>query len=221
VDFLLLCLLAANALQIRQVRIEREEALLKSARLEIELLKRHIQPHFLMNTLTALSEWIEEAPSGAASMIHALADEFKTLSEVSNKSLIPMKDELRLCSSHLEIMSRRKGCQFVLQSDGVDPECLIPPAVIHTLVENAITHSRALNPEVVLKLRAENRNGRTKYVFEAPTGRISKSEENKSGTGFRYIRARLQESYGSNWEFNSAQAENLWITEISIPSNIR
>lgn len=218
INFLLLCFLAANALRIRELRVEHEETLVKSARLEIELLKRHIQPHFLLNSLTALSEWMEEAPTQAASMIQSLAEEFRILSEVSNKRLIPMKDELRLCKTHLDIMSRRKGREFHLSWDGVNPQEMIPPAVIHTLVENAVTHGKTSEPVVELKLRTERKNGRIHYIFESPSGRISESSPAvQEGTGFRYIRARLQENYKDLWDLHYGTTGSAWVTKISVP----
>ncbi|HKO58641.1 MAG TPA: hypothetical protein VJ276_22435, partial [Thermoanaerobaculia bacterium] len=63
---LIVCLLLSLALQMRRQRREHESALLRAARLEIELLKKSIQPHFLMNTLTAVMEWIEEDPAEAS-----------------------------------------------------------------------------------------------------------------------------------------------------------
>lgn len=217
-DFLLVCLLASHVLQVRRVRREREEARLKSARLEIELLKKHIQPHFLMNTLTALSEWIEEEPKVAASMIQSLAEEFRILSDISNQRLIRMEDELRLCTSHVQIMSHRKGRQYHLTTEGLDPDARIPPAVIHTLLENAITHGPDDLREVEFRLHEDIRNGRRRYVFESPYGAGDPTASSREGTGLRYIRARLQESFGEGWRLGSGPAGDRWRTEIEVPA---
>ena len=102
---LIVCLLASLSLQSKKQRRQHEKALVNAARLEIELLKKNIQPHFLMNTLTSVMEWIEEDPTTGVKFIEALADEFRILSEVSGKKLIPVSQEIELCRSHLEIMS--------------------------------------------------------------------------------------------------------------------
>ena len=209
-----MCLLASHVLQVRRERKEREAALLKSARLEIELLKRHIQPHFLLNTLTALSEWVETQPAVAARMIHALADEFRVLAEISNQRLIRMEDEIRLCRSH--IMSHRKRRVYRMITENVDNDALIPPAVIHTLVENAITHHEGTVDEVELRLREERADGFRRYVFSAPVER-SVTGSFSEGTGTRYIRARLQESFGERFELSSGAEAGCWRTEIRIP----
>ena len=216
-DFLLVCLLVSHALRTRRIRREREAALVRSARLEIELLKKHIQPHYLMNTLTALAEWIEEEPAVASSMIQSLSEEFRLLSEISDRPLIRMDDELRLCRSHLAIMSRRKAREYLLRTEGVDPDATVPPALFHTLVENGVTHAGSSDPRVELTLRSETRNGRRRYVFEAPLGDdAGPPEEVREGTGLRYVRARLEEAYGDRWSLASGPAGSSWRTEITI-----
>ena len=219
VDFLLACLLVSHALEARRVGKEREEALLKSARLEIELLKKHLQPHFLMNTLTALSEWIEKEPKVAAAMIQSLADELRILSEISSRSLIPVAEEIRLCESHLAIMRCRKGCDYRLEVAGIDPALTVPPAVFHTLVENAVTHSAARPGEVVLRLRGTRDGARTRYLFEAPFDGAPAAESPKEGTGLRYLRARLKESYGDRWSLRSGPVAGAWRTEIEVEAS--
>jgi hypothetical protein len=219
IDFLLLCCLAAHVVEVKQVRIEREEAQVKSARLEIELLRKHIQPHYLMNTLTALSEWIEEEPKEAVKMIEALSEEFRILSDVSNRSLIPLRDEIRLCTAHLAIMSRRKGQDFQLVTDQIDPEAMIPPAVIHTIVENAVVHNQPSEKEITFHLAANPENGYTRYSFTCPSpASIDRSKAPKEGTGFRYIKSRFRETYGNRWTFDSYREQETWKTEFRIPS---
>ena len=217
-DFLLICLLGSHVLQVRQVRREREAALLKSARLEIELLKKHIQPHFLMNTLTALSEWVDQEPRLAARMIQTLSEEFRVLSDISNRSLIRMEDEIRLCRTHLDIMSQRKRREYSMSTSGVDLEASIPPAVIHTLVENAITHGRHTDKKIEFRLREESSDGRRRYVFSSPLSAPNGERSFREGTGLRYIKARLQESFGDNWTLSSRADGSWWTTGILVPA---
>src|SRR3546814_19486738 len=89
-----------------------------------------------MNTLTALAGWIEESPRTAVRMVDALADEFRTLVDVSGRALIPLEDELALCRAHLEVMGFRRDQAFVLDAR-LDPDSpAVPPAVLHTLIED-------------------------------------------------------------------------------------
>src|SRR3546814_3755651 len=102
-------------LHFRTVR-ERDTARHAAQRLELDLLKQHLKPHFLMNTLTALAGWIEESPRTAVRMVDALADAFRTLVDVSGRALIPLEAELALSRAHLEMMrseERRVGTECV------------------------------------------------------------------------------------------------------------
>lgn len=221
IDLLLVCLLASHAIQSRRERDERDEALLRSARLETELFRRQIQPHFLMNTLTALSEWIEEEPATAIKMIESLSGELRLLSEISSRTLIPMGDELRLCRLHLDLMGSRRNRRYELQVDGVDPDRLVPPAVFHTLVENAVTHGGD-RTDTVLSLYGGPDDRLIRYVFEAPFEPSSvEKRELEERTGLRYIRARLRESFGSDWRLSHGPAGGVWRTEITIPAGAR
>jgi hypothetical protein len=214
-DFLLVCLLVAHALQVGRFQVEREEALVKSARLEIELLRKHIQPHFLMNTLTALSEWIEQDPRTAVKMIESISEEFRILARISNRSMIEMSEELELCRTHIEIMNRRRDREVVLAVEGVDPRDLVPPAIFHTLVENAITHDDSARDRATLRLTARREGDRVRYLFRAPFG--SPEPSAAEGTGLRYIRARLRESFDDDWSLEAGPAGDVWRTEIVIP----
>jgi Histidine kinase len=225
IDLLLLCLVVPYAIERSRERAHRERALVMAARLESELVRKHLQPHFLMNTLTALCEWIDDDPRVAGEMIGALADELRLLHDISDRALIAMEDELALCTAHLQIMSRRKGRAYRLVASGVDPRAQIPPAVFHTLVENAVTHGAVLPATVELRLTGARHGERTRYVFEAPMGGSpggspggGPAAARPEGAGTRYIRARLHESFGTQWTFAAGAAGGVWRTEIEIPS---
>ena len=168
-----------------------------------------------MNTLTALSEWIEQEPAVAVSMIESISEEFRILARISDRTLIELGDELDLCRTHVEIMSRRRGRDYDLIVEGVDAHDLVPPAIFHTLVENAITHDDSKRARVALSLRATHEGSRVRYVFESPCDH--RETDWVEGTGMRYVRARLQESFGADWSLSAGPADGVWRTEIEFP----
>ena len=139
-------------------------------------------------------------------------------STVRTSRLIRMGDEIRLCRVHLEIMSHRKGLEYRMTTEGVDLEAQTPPAVIHTLVENAITHNHYTEGQVEFRLRQDLWEGRRRYLFESPLGPTGSHGRSGEGTGLRYIRARLQESFGSDWTLRSERRGEHWQTEIVLPA---
>jgi hypothetical protein len=212
---LIVCLLVSLAVQTRRQRREHESALLRAARLEIELLKKSIQPHFLMNTLTALMEWMEEDPREGVRFVEALADELRIFGEVSGEKLIPAGQELELCRSHLAVMSCRKRTRFALDADGVDAAASLPPAIFHTLIENAITHNGYGEDDVVFTLREERRGSARRYVMDAPIRNRARSAAG-NGLGLRYVKARLEESFPGRWHVESAPFAACWRTTIEV-----
>lgn len=243
-------LLVALVLQLRDERREAQQAKLTAARLEIELLKKNIQPHFVLNTLATIMEVIEQEPRAAVALIEALASEFRILNRVSGEKLIALGQELELCRAHLHVMSLRKGARCVLQVRGADEQALVPPALFLTLIENGLTHLLPREGRHEFVLTAEYRGGVARYALlaggvrhpsagpaaagsegEAASGRrgaadadapvgMGKEAETpggpREGTGLRYIKARLEESFTGRWSVSGGAVPEGWETVIEI-----
>jgi hypothetical protein len=213
---LLLFLFAQQVVELRRVQSVRAAAEVRSARLELELLKRQIQPHFLLNSLTAVSEWIESDPQTGVRMIEALAEEFRALAAMSGRTLVPLADELDLCQQHLKVMGYRKEQSFTLVSDGVDSSQRVPPTVIHTLLENALTHNRYGDGAVFRLVAVAAPSGRRAYQLRSPLA-DSSAARRSDGSGHAYVRARLQEAFGDDWAFTAGPANGEWVDAIEMP----
>lgn len=211
-------LLVALVLQLRDERREAQRAKLTAARLEIELLKKNIQPHFLLNTLATIQEVIEQEPRTAVTMVDALANEFRILNRVSGEKLVTLEQELELCRAHLRVMSLRKGARCSLATRGVDEAALVPPALFHTLIENGLTHLLPREGRLEFELSAERRATATRYVLLARGVRQRNLDTDavREGTGLRYIRARLEESFTGRWNLSAGPVIEGWETVIEI-----
>jgi len=218
-----LFVLQANA--IRQIEGLAAEEKLRSKRLELDLLKRQIQPHFIMNTLTALSEWILTNPQSGVEMINALADEFRILNEYSDKQLVPLESELKLCRSHLTLMSYRQDQTFLLTTDLQNTGLSVPPAIFHTLIENALTHSRYSADNTVFDFKQTmTEAGEILFSLTAPAGikrRRNGNDSGGGGLGLSYVKSRLQESWGDAFVLDFGEDESgRWRTTILIKTKV-
>jgi len=215
-SILVLSMMYVLARRSREQKEAYEASLGLSSRLQNELLKKNIQPHFIMNTLTSLMEWIEEAPGESIQFIEALSGEFEIMSEIAEEKLIPIMQEIDLCKYHIEIMRFRKELNYIFVQENIDPEEKIPPAIFHTLIENAITHSYPdKENRIKIFLRFFRVEGHRYYELEV-VARNKKTEKKEEGTGFKYIRSRLTESYGDLWELDSSPTEKGWLTRIKL-----
>ena len=209
-------LLTSVGLQIRDERRQHARTLATAARLENELLKKHLQPHFLMNTLTSIMEWVETNPSTGVKAIEALAAELRTLNDISGQKQITMAQELALCNAHLEVMGYRQGVTFNLDANGVDKAGNIPPAVIHTLIENAVTHNAYSLEEVTFLLRETKYNNHREITLRIPLA-VKRSVHRPGGSGLQYVRARLEEAAPGAWSLQSGEHNGEWVTRIELP----
>jgi LytS/YehU family sensor histidine kinase len=214
---IVLSMLYLHSIRTSVMEAEHQNAVLLSSRLQLELLKKNIQPHFLRNTLTSMMDWVEESPKEGSRFIQALAAEFDIMNEISEQTLIPITKELDLCRQHLSVMGFRKEINYVWEQTGIDETQLIPPAIIHTLLENGITHSEPLPGNTIkFAVRYFVTKESYGYVFETIAKNRKIFTDRTGGNGLKYIRARLTESYGQNWTLDSHATENGWVSTIQI-----
>ncbi len=214
---LIVSILFSMAQKRKEERIAYESSLLLSVRLKNELLKKNIQPHFIMNTLTSIMEWVEVSPKQSIQFIESLAGEFEILNQIADEKLIPIQQEIDLCKRHLEIMGYRKEIQYNWKENNIDYQQEIPPAIFHTIIENGITHSIPdADRKISFVLNFETNVNQKIYELKCIAENRKSKNRKSGGTGFKYIEARLTESYGDNWELTSGEVEDGWMTRIVV-----
>jgi hypothetical protein len=227
ITLLMLVLIVDQARVLRRTREAEEHARRRAAQLELELLRRRIAPHFLMNTLNALASWVESDPKTGVRMIEALADEFRLLSQISDRPLIPLREEIALCRRHLDVMSYRVDRPFSLATRSIDESAEVPPGVIHTLIENAFTHGRfADGGEFVLTGERDSDTTGARLVLLTPPSSASADATRDAtrtssgaggGEGLAYVRRRLEAAFGAGARVDSGAFDTRWRTVLTIP----
>lgn len=213
---MVICTSFSIARQFARTEEAEKEALLKSARLENELLKKNINPHFVLNTLTSIIAWLRKDSVSAIKLIEALADEFRMINQVSALKLIPIAQEIDLCKAHLKIMSYRKGADYKLETSGIDDNDTIPPMIFHTLVENGLTHGYEKKTDGKFILKAQKDSSSRRYILYNDGEFNPEDLKGSTGFGAKYIKGRLEESFPGRWQFKSGKTENGWESVIEI-----
>jgi sensor histidine kinase YesM len=133
-------------LRMRELEHERDRKLALQARLTS--LESRLQPHFLFNTLNAISSLIQDDPDRAERMVERLAALLRFSLDASARGLVPLADELKIVADYLEIERARLGERLSyaldLQPDATGHE--VPPLAVQTLVENSVKHAIAPRP---------------------------------------------------------------------------
>lgn len=216
---LIFCFVIAINQQISVQTRRSESTRLKSARLELELLKKNIQPHFLLNTLLSIISWIERKPKIAIELIKSLSKEFRTVMNISSKKLISIEEEIELCESHLELMGYRKGSSFNLKMTNIEHNEQIPPMVFHTLIENGLSHSFIAGETGNFEL-SYNHHENIKHYSLINDGSLIEDvsemtdKEIETGFGLKYIKSRLEESFPQKWRMSYGVKNEKWQVDI-------
>ncbi len=216
VGLLMVLVLWQLARESRQHRRNYLQSLVNTARLEASLLRKSIQPHFLMNSLNSLMEWVEREPEKGAEFIEALGQEFHILTAIADRSLIPIEQELELCRLHLQIMGFRLQKRFRLELTGIEPDDRVPPAMFHTLVENGISHNRFKAEDVSFCLACSRTKRGRRYTFVTPFETRGERRKTGGGTGLKYIKAQLERVFPGRWTVASGEENGQWKTRIEI-----
>jgi sensor histidine kinase YesM len=213
-----------------QESAERERRTLElEARLtdaNLRALKMQLQPHFLFNTLNAISSLIHENPKVADDMIGSLSQFLRATLEVSSRNEVPLRTELEFVDRYLEIQQTRFGERLHLLRE-VDPglmDALLPPLLLQPLVENAIRYGiessvaggtislRAIQSASALRLEVCDSGDGLKAGQLLAAG---------SGVGLANTKARLQELYGDKHRFKLIASQPAGAcVEIEIPLHL-
>lgn len=122
------------------VESERMKKEMISAR--YESLKNQVNPHFLFNSLNALSNLVYEDQEQADKFIRKLSEVYRYVLEFREKDLVDLSTELEFIRSYLFLQKIRfgDGLQVEMNVDK-QPNVKVPPMSVQMLIENAIKHN--------------------------------------------------------------------------------
>jgi signal transduction histidine kinase len=212
------------------------QAQLAEARLAV--LSAQLNPHFLFNTLHAVSSLVERDPRGVRRMIARLSELLRVTLEGTSEQEIPLSRELELLQLYLDIMQVRFQGRLVvdIHVDDEVMDALVPNFVLQPLVENAVMHgvskvegagrielrARCVGDEVVITVRDNGPGLDASAAPAVPTSLTSNGDgalhASGGGVGLSNTRARLEQLYGVEQHLSLRRAaEGGTVAEIVLP----
>ncbi len=178
----------------REARLEME-ALLATA--QLRALRMQLQPHFLFNTLNAISALVGEDPARAKTMIARLGLFLRLTLEDQAGGEVPLRQELRLLEAYLDIQrlrfENRIAFEVTVPNEALDLR--VPNLVLQPLVENALQHGLTRRPgSGSLTVRAYQRAA--SLCLEVEDDGVGLPEPLQEGVGLTNTRARLRTRHG-------------------------
>lgn len=186
----------------RELRATQLTAQLSKA--ELEVLKMQLQPHFLFNTLHAISALVRPDPEGADRIITRLGDLLRMSLQSNGTQEVPLRSELDFVEKYADIQRTRFRDRLVIriEADPAALDAMVPSLILQPLVENSIRHgveAREQAAEIVVKAErkgdrlllsvTDNGPGFPDSVLTPVPGR---------GLGMVNTRARLAALYGAD-----------------------
>jgi sensor histidine kinase YesM len=191
-------LIVRRALAERQRQTMRLEHSLTRARLDY--LEAQLQPHFLFNSLGAVSELAYDAPPTASLVLQQLSAVFRTaLAQRADE--VTLGEELIALEPYLDIQRVRFADWLTIEYDIGDPavDCLVPRFVLQPLVENAIRHGlagRSAAGTIRIGATVEN-DDLVLRVSDDGVG-LARAARPGHGIGLANVRERLSILYGDD-----------------------
>lgn len=204
--------------QERELRASELEGRLVEAKLQA--LRMQLHPHFLFNTLNAISTLVHKDPQAADEMIGNLSELLRATLDVTSQE-IPLRQELAFLDRYIEIQQARFGDRLRIEKhiDAAALEIPVPALVLQPLVENAIRHGiepKTTEGVVVLSARREPA---ALLLTVRDNGVGIQQLSDGDGIGLANTRARLQELYGDRAHLTlSSPAEGGCSIELEIPA---
>jgi sensor histidine kinase YesM len=183
----------------RQAEADRTARQLADAKLK--LLQAQVEPHFLFNTLASVQQLAEgRAPEAAeltSELIHFLRAGLVSLREETTN----LKREFEMAAAYLAIMRTRMGERLQTQMT-LPPELSdvpVPPAMLISLVENAIKHGLEPSPSGgTLNLTAQALDDAIEIAVRDDGVGLAAMSSGEGGVGLSNIRERLAAIYGES-----------------------
>ncbi|MCX6120077.1 MAG: histidine kinase [Ignavibacteriales bacterium] len=193
---------------------------------QLQTLKMQLQPHFLFNTLNAISVLVKKKPALAQKMITRLSDLLRLTLERGLTNEVSLERELEFLSAYLSIEKVRFGerLKVKIHIDENILSALVPTFLLQPLAENSIRHGIASRSgDGWIEVKAEQQNGT--LLIEVIDGGIqsrrAKKKHERSGVGLENIQQRLQKLYGAEFYFDFKENDTHGATvKMTIPLKI-
>jgi signal transduction histidine kinase len=208
---------------------ESQERALRAAHLETELVAAQLQtlqsqlhPHFLFNTLHAISALMHQNVAAADRMLARLSELLRlTLNSIARPE-VRLSEELEFIEKYLQIEQVRLGdrltTEYFVDADTLD--AVVPAMVLQPLVENAIKHgiapyarpgritiSAKREAEMLVLTVDDSGPGPSEHALAALS----------TGIGVSNTRARLQHQFGARFRFEFRRRDAGFRVLVAIP----
>src|SRR5690348_9787178 len=183
-----------STLRFRRLYAELESELNRS---KLDALRSQLRPHFLFNTLNAISALVPQGDKAHRMLLRLSSLLRRSLDEDAHE--VPLQTELTFLNDYLDIQRVRFGDQLVVDVD-MEPRALgarVPVFLLQPLLENAIEYGESDDGHTTIRLSARREGDQLVIRVEDDGPGVPGVTSVREGVGLGNSRARLQHLYGS------------------------
>jgi sensor histidine kinase YesM len=176
-------------IQWKKSSVDAERLKKESVAAQYESLKSQVNPHFLFNSLNALTNLVYEDQDKAAKFIKQLSEVYRYVLDTREKEVVSLEEDLRFLESYFFLQKIRFGGNLKIENQLAGLSSMIAPLALQLLVENAIKHNVvSADDPLTIKLYQE----RHSIVIENSLKKKNTLSESSNGLGIDNIKKRYQ-----------------------------
>jgi two-component system, LytTR family, sensor histidine kinase AlgZ len=211
--------LDAATLELRTRELEQERTRKLALEARLSSLESRLRPHFLFNTLNAITALVHEDPARAERTVERLAALLRFSLDAGQRGAVPMADELKIVIDYLEIEKARLGerLAYVVDADPDIDTCTVPPLSVQTLVENSVKHAiapRRTGGRIRVVTRAEGPRAVVSVWDDGPGFTL---DAMTPGHGLENLQSRLAVRFGAHAALTVAPRDGGTVVTMTLP----
>lgn len=173
-----------------ELKIKASQFQEQATRSELESLKLQLDPHFIFNNFSTLTELIHEDQQSAAAFLENITRVYRYMISNMSRDTITLKEELEFLNAYFYLLNKRLDGKIELVTDISDShlDLSLPPLTLQLLVENAIKHNMAtISNPLKIFIYSQGDDLWVKNILQPTTGKtfVSTGIGNKN-IEFRY-----------------------------------
>lgn len=188
-------------------------------RVQLVSLEKQMNPHFLFNTLNAISSTMYQSIDKADQMIAVLSDLLRRTIRREPTQATTLRDELTFIDDYMRLMKLRFGSRLNYQCE-VEKNLLdmsFPFLLLQPLIENSIRHGvEHVTGDVLVEVQIQRKDERL-HIQIRDNGPGFKSGEVEEGFGIGHTRSRLRHMFGEKFELQIHSDQGVHI-QLSFPA---
>lgn len=166
---------------------------------ELQVLKAQLNPHFLFNTFNNLYVLALQKSDQTPAVISKMSDLFHYVLYECNSIEVPLSKEIKLITDYIQLEELRysERLSITFEKDIDQEDCLIPPMMLYTFVENCFKHGCSNDPGLPwINLKIKVRDDKFEFEASNSTPPADRAHNGSSGgVGLSNIKRRLELIY--------------------------